>query len=74
MTMKDEEQYEKICSPEFKKINDKLDDMHRMLFVGNGSPSLKSRIETNEFITKGMLWVSGVLFSAIITVLITKVL
>jgi hypothetical protein len=43
-----EEQYQKVCKEEFKKINDKLDNLYHKLFEDNDIESIQSRVNRHE--------------------------
>lgn len=43
--MNDDERYEMVCKPTLGRIEATLVDMHRRLFIGNGSPSLVSQVQ-----------------------------
>ena len=50
-----------------KQHGDMLRQVHDVLLVGNGSPSLVTQIANNRLFAKAALWVSAVVFIALVT-------
>jgi len=42
--MNNEERYEAICKPLLVNVSTKVDEIHKVLFVGNGEPSIKAQL------------------------------
>jgi hypothetical protein len=66
-----------VCKPEFETIQNQFNEVKEVLtrietalFVGNGTPSLKTIAEVHDRTINGILWIGGVLFTAVIGVLI----
>jgi hypothetical protein len=49
---------------------DKLDEIHRRLFIDNGEPCLQSKIRTHDGVIKTIIWVVGVVFVTLVGVVV----
>ena len=54
-----------------KKISDDLSDLKNKLYIGNGSPSIISRINKNTLILKAIIFTVSVLYIAVIGAVVT---
>jgi hypothetical protein len=75
--MSEKDQYEDVCKREFQDIKDHSDEkfktvqeslnkFYTAIFEGNGTPSLKSQVELHGRTLTGILWLGGVLTSAVV--------
>jgi hypothetical protein len=46
--MDEQQQYDKVCKPEFQQINEKLDNLYHRLFEDNDIESVQSKINRHE--------------------------
>lgn len=65
------EQYEAVCKEQFSdikhcfvEVNGKLDEVHRRLFIDNGSPSIQTRQDRTDRMLKVGLWIVCVVLAA----------
>ena len=58
------EQYNNVCREQFEGINDKLDEIHKRLFIDNGSPCIQTRLDRNERMWKIMVWLVSLVCAA----------
>lgn len=69
----DETQYENVCKEQFKKILDRLDEIHGKLFVGNGQPAMNVRLDRLEQSHKASTKAFWIAITALIVVMIGAV-
>ena len=62
----EKEQYESVCEPAFKRIDDglweikeSLGGIKKALYVGNGKPSLMVRLDRMERVVNIICWLTG---------------
>jgi len=58
------------CKVRFDKIDEKLDDIHKRLFVGNGHASLATRLDRLEQSESGRRKLNLMVIGAVVVVLI----
>ena len=77
-------QYEAVCKAKFqeildkqdandKKVNGKLDDMHKRLFMDNGMPCHQTRIDRHDRLLKVGVWLVGLVCAASVAQLVRGV-
>jgi hypothetical protein len=59
-----------LHTAQLEKVADKIDDIHRRLFVDNGEPCLQSKVRRCTDVTNGLVWALGVVVIAVVGVLV----
>ncbi len=65
---------------EFKQNNEEehadlkkqWESMHKKLFIDNGDLSVQTRVDRNSRVSKGIIWIGGVLYIALVTALMAR--
>ena len=64
--MSDKEQYDNVCKAEFAEIKGMIKEMHTALFIGNGTPALKTRVEIHDRYFAVVTWFAGIVITALV--------
>lgn len=63
--MTENELYKTFCEPRFKAIEDKVDDIHKVI-CGNGKEGLADTVRQHDKLFGRVFWTIGVIFVAVI--------
>ena len=61
-------------SKKLDRIESKLDDQHKRIWIGNGTPALNQTLRDHDQIIRIIIWVTGTVSTAVIGIVATLVM